>query len=132
MTIGFRRNPLERDEQGEIFDFERTWRCFTMTVKQAPDVRAAGDAFEFVEGYLNYVANAPCAFLGCAKSEKGVHSDILTFERNKGKKKCAQAAELKAAMQQANAACRKAVATAIPPYIRAATRDAAREESTFR
>lgn len=51
MKISYNLAPLERDENGEIHDFEKTWVCFTMTVKKAQDERAAADALEFIEWY---------------------------------------------------------------------------------
>ncbi len=125
MTLRFRLNPLERDEYGNIHDYEKTWICFTVTVKKAPDARDAADAFEFVEWYLNEKSDIPCALLGCAECVNGVHTDIITFDRIRSKSKRVQTDELRAALDEAKAAYFRKMAAAIPPYILAATRKTA-------
>lgn len=125
MNIRYRLNPPERDERGEIPDFEKTWVCFTVSVKKAADERAANDALEFLEWYLNYKANISCALLHCVKCENGVHTDILTFDRDKRMRKQEQIQQLQYAIKEAKAALYKNLATSIPPRILAATKGAA-------
>lgn len=125
MNIGYRLNPLERDERGEILDFEKTWVCFTITVKKAPSEHAANDALEFLEWYLNYEANISCALLRCVKYENGVCTDILTFDRDKNMSKGAQVKELQNALKTAKTALYKDLSAAIPPFVLAATKGAA-------
>lgn len=125
MNIRSRLNPPERDEYGEIPDFEKTWVCFTITVKKAPGERAANDALEFLEWYLNYKADISCALLHCVKCENGVYTDILTFDRDKSMKKQAQVRQLQSAIKEARTALYKDLAASIPPRILAATIGAA-------
>ena len=125
MTVRFRRNPIERDDFGNVLDFEKTWVCFTMTVKNAPDERAATDAFDFIEWYLCEQADTPCALLRCAKCENGIYNDALTFERDKSMRKDVQYQVLKDLLREAKAAWYKELASAIPPFILAATRKSA-------
>jgi len=125
MKVRYRLNPPERDERGEIPDFEKTWVCFTISVEKAPGERAANDTLEFLEWYLNYEANISCALLRCVKCENGVYTDILTFDRDKRMRKQAQIRELQYAIKEAKASLYKDLAASIPPRILAATKGAA-------
>jgi len=125
MTVTFRVNPPERDEDGYLHDYEKTWICFTITVKKAPDAHAAADTLEFIEWHINEVAEIPCALLGCVKRVNGVHTDILTFDRDKDMTKHAQADEIRAVLDDAKAAYFKKTATAMSPFFLAATRKTA-------
>jgi len=125
MTASFRYNPSERDEYGYIPDYEKTWVCFTMTVKKAPDEQAAIDAMEFVEWYLYYESDMPCALEKYVKCENGVYTDILIFCRDKSMSKGTQVKELQNALKTAKSALYKDLFVAMPPFILAATKGAA-------
>lgn len=125
MTISFRRNPLEYDEYGYIPDYEKTWICFTMTIKKAPDEYAVNDAFDFMEWYMNEKAEMPCCLLGCLECAGGIHRDILSFERDKSKKRHVQYLELLHTLKEAKAKFYKEFAASIPPFILAATKKTA-------
>lgn len=125
MKISYKCNPLERDEYGHIHDFEKTWVCFTITVKKAEDERAAVGALEFIEWHLYYKADIRCALLRCVQENNGVFSDILTFDRDKSMRKAMQVRAIQNALREAKAALYADTAAAIPPHILAATRKTA-------